>query len=110
MKKILLLFSLLCANFIWSQTVSVIAPTNVEVGLNNNFQFRFYPMSSSLYTGYQVLSWQISSGISNMNNSGSPYYNDNSMSNTTMDMGSGSNVFIPIGGKTTRTVQQMLFI
>jgi hypothetical protein len=97
MKKIIFLcFSVIFTNFIWSQTVSVIAPTNVEVGLNNNFQFRFSPISSDLYSGYQILSWQISSGISNMNNSGSPYYNDNSMSNTSMDMGSGSNVFIPI--------------
>jgi hypothetical protein len=31
-----------------------------------------------------------------MNNSGSPYYNDNSMSNTTISMGAVSNVFIPI--------------
>lgn len=97
MKKIIFLcFSVVFTNFIWAQTVSVIAPTNVEVGLNNNFQFRFFPITSGLYSGYQVSSWQISSGISNMNNSGSPYYNDNSMSNTTMSMGSGSNVFIPI--------------
>lgn len=81
---------------IWSQTVSVNAPTNVEVGLNNNFEFRFSPISSSLYSGYRVSSWQISSGLSNMNDSNSPNYNDNSMSNTTISMGGASNIFIPI--------------
>lgn len=71
MKKIIFLcFSVVFTNFMLAQNVSVIAPTNVEVGLNNSFQFRFFPLNSSIHSGYRILSWQISSGISNMNNSG----------------------------------------
>lgn len=97
MKKIIFLcFSVVFTNCMLAQNVSVIAPTNVEVGLNNSFQFRFFPLNSGIHSGYRILSWQISSGISNMNNSGSPSYYDDSMSNTTYGNGSASSVFIPI--------------
>ena len=89
MKKIIFLcFSVVFTNFIWSQ-VTVSAPSNVEVGINNNFGFTFLPSSkipqpeagtNSPVATYKLTSWFISSNLSNMNNSGSGYYNDNSQS------------------------------
>lgn len=99
MKKILFFcFSVLCTNFIWSQ-VTVNAPSSVEVGINNQFNFTFLPVSSNYPAGsssYVLTSWFINDGSSNMNNSGNGSYSNNSQSLNTYSIGQSQSLNFPI--------------
>ncbi|MEO8516853.1 MAG: T9SS type A sorting domain-containing protein [Flavobacterium sp.] len=84
MKKILFLWlSVLCTNFLWSQTI-VTGPSSVEVGINYTYDFAFKPTTTSSFTiptgtsYYLVKASYISAGNSNMNNSGNFAYDDTS--------------------------------
>jgi hypothetical protein len=97
MKKILFLCSsVLFTNFLWSQ-ITVGGYSNVEVGNNYTFQFSFSPSSPPNGASYYKLnSWQISSGSSNMNNSGLSYFNDNSQAFVANPLNAVQYVNIPI--------------
>ena len=106
MKKFLLLcFSVLFTNFIWSQQdITVNGNSSVEVGLNNQFTFSFSPYTqipvvatgSNPVVKYKLTSWFINSSSSNMNNSGQPYFNDNSQSLTYYGLGQSQSLNFPI--------------
>jgi hypothetical protein len=99
MKKILILcFSVLFTNFLLAQqNISVIAPSSVEVGLNNSFVFSFQPVKRPPNaTSYKVTSWFISAPYANMNNSGQPSYSDNSQVFTSKDITATSSLNFPI--------------
>lgn len=108
MKNFLFLsFSLFFTNFIWSQSqdVAIYGPPSVEVGQNNSFSFVFTPttqlppaQSGTGYfaSSYKYTTWFISSAYSNMNNSGSGSFNDNSQSLNTYTIGQSQSVSFPI--------------
>jgi hypothetical protein len=84
MKKIILLcFSVLFTNFIWSQSISVNSSGIAEVGISQNFQLTLTAGSSGANTHYRIDNWliiaNIGSGIilGNINEqySSSYYYN-----------------------------------
>lgn len=107
MKKFLFLcFSVLFTNLIWSQQqdLTVSGLSSVEVGVNNPFTFTFSPTTqipivptgSNPVVKYKLTSWFISSSSSNMNNSGQPYFNDNSQSLTYYSLGQSQSLNFPI--------------
>jgi hypothetical protein len=98
MKKIFVLcFSVLCTNFLMSQT-TVNAPSVIEVGINAQFSFVFLPSSNipANATYYKLTSWFINSSDSNMNNSGYNYKNDNSQSLNSYGLGNPVSLSFPI--------------